>query len=96
MAGISPEEVKKVARLASLEAEGGELEKVADGLSDVLEHIAMLDRLDTENVSPMSHAGQLINVFRKDSVTAPFEADRSLENAPEREQCYFSVPRIVA
>ncbi len=96
MAGISPEEVKKVARLASLETAGGELEKVADGLSDVLEHIAMLEKLDTENVSPMSQAGELKNVFRKDCVTAIFEGGKSLENAPEREQYYFSVPRIVA
>jgi len=96
MAGISPEEVKKVARLANLEIAVGELEKSASGLSDVLEHIAMLERLDTENVSPMSHAGQLENVFRKDRATAVFEAGKSLENAPAREQRYFSVPRIIA
>lgn len=95
MAGLSAEEVRKVAGLANLKIDGDELEEMAARLSDVLGHISMLERLDTENVPPTSHALEVENVFREDLVTERFEKGRSLDNAPSKEQDYFSVPRII-
>ena len=95
MAGLSAEEVRKVAGLANLKIADDELEEMVARLSDVLGHIAMLERLDTENVAPTSHALEVENVFREDVVTERFEKGRSLDNAPSKEQGYFSVPRII-
>ncbi len=95
MAGLSAEEVRKVASLANLKITEGELKGMAARLSDVLEHIAMLERLDTETVTPTSHVLQVENVFREDAVKESFEKGKTLDNAPSKEQGYFSVPRII-
>lgn len=95
MARLSTEEVIKVARLAHLKIPDEELEGMAAALSDVLGHIAILERLDTEDIAPTSHALKVENVFREDAATERFQKGTTLDNAPAKEQGYFSVPRII-
>lgn len=95
MARLSTEEVRKVARLANLKIADEELEVTAATLSDVLGHIAMLERLNTEEVVPTSHALEVENVFREDAAKDKFRKGTTLNNAPAKEQGYFSVPRII-
>mgnify|MGYP000355561495 CR=1 FL=1 len=95
MARLSTEDVRKVARLANLKIADGELEEMAAALSDVLGHIAMLEGLNTEKVPPTSHVLQAENVFRKDAAIDRFQKGTALDNAPAKEQGYFSVPRII-
>jgi aspartyl-tRNA(Asn)/glutamyl-tRNA(Gln) amidotransferase subunit C len=95
MPGLSADEVRKVANLANLKITDEELEDMTAALSDVLGHIAMLERLDTEEVPPTSHALEMENVFRKDAVKERFRKGKTLDNAPAKEHGYFSVPRII-
>ncbi len=95
MARLSTEEVRKVAKLANLKIADGEIEEMAAELSDVLGHIAILERLDTENIAPTSHALKVENVFREDAAIEKFQKGTTLDNAPAKEQGYFSVPRII-
>ena len=95
MARLKAEEVRKVATLANLKIADEEIEGIASTLSDVLGHIAMLESLNTDNVTPTSHALEIENVFREDAATDKFQKGTSLNNAPAKEQGYFSVPRII-
>lgn len=95
MPRISADEIRKVAELANLKIADGEVDGMVAALSDILGHIAMLEKLDTENVAPTSHVLQVENVFRPDEVTEPFEKGHALDNAPEKDQNYFSVPRVI-
>ena len=95
MARISADEVRKVAALANLTIPESAMEGMAHSLSDILDHIAKLERLDTSGVEPTSHVLDMENVFREDAVTDRFEDIKPLDNAPAKEQNYFSVPRII-
>lgn len=95
MARLSADEVRNVAKLANLKIADEELDGVAAALSDVLGHIAMLERLDTKDIAPSSHALEMKNVFREDAATDIFQKGTALKNAPAKEQGYFSVPRII-
>lgn len=95
MAQLTTEEVRKVARLAHLKIADEELEGIATTLSDVLGHIAMLERLNTDEVAPTSHVLEVENVFREDAAVDKFQKGTALNNAPAKEQGYFSVPRII-
>ena len=95
MARLSTEEVRKVATLSNLKIADEDIEGIAATLSDVLGHIAMLESLNTDNVTPTSHALEVENVFREDAATDKFQKGTSLNNAPAKEQGYFSVPRII-
>lgn len=64
-------------------------------LQDILSYIDTLNQLDTEGVEPLSHSFPVTNVFS--TVEEPFSMDRDLilENAPERENGCFRVPKTV-
>jgi aspartyl-tRNA(Asn)/glutamyl-tRNA(Gln) amidotransferase subunit C len=51
--------------------------------------------VDTEGVVPTSHAISLTNAFREDEVIEHLARDRSLANAPEKEDGAFLVPRVI-
>lgn len=94
-ARISRAEVEHVARLARLRVTEGEIERFREDLGSVLEYVASLEELDTDQVSPMSHVRQARNVWREDEEKIPEDPGALLKSAPEREDDYFKVPRIL-
>lgn len=92
---LTREQVEHVALLARLELTEEEKDRYARQLNDILGHIEMLNRLDTENVPPTAHVLPLKNVFREDKVCDHMPNEKALANAPAREEGSFKVPRIV-
>lgn len=92
---ISIKEVEHVALLSRLELTAEEKELYARQLNDILEHARKLQDLDTEKVSPTSHVLPLQNVFREDRAGEHMQTDQVLANAPDRQDDFFKVPRIV-
>ncbi|QGG49003.1 Asp-tRNA(Asn)/Glu-tRNA(Gln) amidotransferase subunit GatC [Heliorestis convoluta] len=92
---LTREEVEHVAKLARLELSEGEVEKYTVQLNAILEYARKLDDLDTSNVPPTAHAFPLENIMREDKVTASMEQERVVANAPDEEEGFFKVPRIV-
>jgi len=95
MAEVSREEVEHVAQLARMALTSQDLERVGTELNRILEHFNRLQELDTEDVAPTSHAIPMTNVFREDQVGESLSVEDVVENAPERSDDFFRVPRIV-
>jgi aspartyl-tRNA(Asn)/glutamyl-tRNA(Gln) amidotransferase subunit C len=92
---ITREEVLQVARLARLSLSPAEVDKMKEQLGSILSYIRQLDRLDTSGVVPTSHAVEMGTPFRDDSVERFGEKEEILKNAPDREEDFFRVPRII-
>ena len=92
---ITPEEVQHVARLARLELSSDEIEVFGDQLSDVLTYLGKLNELDTTDVEPMSHAVELVNVFRPDRAGDSIAREDALGNAPAQQDGFFRVPKVL-
>jgi aspartyl-tRNA(Asn)/glutamyl-tRNA(Gln) amidotransferase subunit C len=88
-------EVEQVARLARLDVNELDVEKLTSQLNTVLSYIDKLNELDTTGIEPMAHALPLNNVFREDGLKPSLESDRSLANAPEQDGPFFRVPRVI-
>lgn len=71
------------------------METTEKALNDILGYVAELEALDLEGVKPMAHAVRLTNVLRKDEVKPSIAHEAALQNAPEAEDGYFKVPRVV-
>ncbi|MDU5088663.1 MAG: Asp-tRNA(Asn)/Glu-tRNA(Gln) amidotransferase subunit GatC [Veillonella sp.] len=69
--------------------------RVEKELSDILTYVAELDALELDGVEPMAHAVPLHNVFREDEKKPSLDHELALSNAPEAEDGYFKVPRVV-
>jgi len=82
---ITREEVQHVARLARLSLQEAEAERLRGQLSAILDYVRQLDRLDTRDVVPTSHAIETGTPFR-DDVVEPFgDREALLANAPDRQ-----------
>jgi len=92
---ITREEVLHVARLARLAMSEDEADRLGGQLSAILDYVKQLDRLDTRDVVPTSHAVETGTPFR-DDVVEPFgDREALLANAPDRQNDCFRVPRII-
>jgi aspartyl-tRNA(Asn)/glutamyl-tRNA(Gln) amidotransferase subunit C len=94
---ITKKDVEYVARLARLELSPEEKEKFAGQLESILSYIDKLNTLDTKNIQPTSHAISLNNVWREDELAQCTESAREmlLSNAPEREDDFFKVKKVI-
>ncbi len=92
---IDLEQVRKVALLARLELTEAEEQQFTEQLSGILDYVQQLNELNTDNIEPTTRAIELSNITRQDELE-PFEARESiLEIAPEREDDFFKVPKIL-
>ena len=85
-------QVLHVARLARLELDDAEVERMAGELSAVLDHVARIAELDLEGVPPTSHAVDVNTVLRPDEPVPGLSRDVILAAAPEPVDGGFGVP----
>jgi aspartyl-tRNA(Asn)/glutamyl-tRNA(Gln) amidotransferase subunit C len=88
-------DIEKVAKLARLELSEEEKEIFGNHLDQILTHMEQLNRLDTTGVEPTFHAISIENVFREDETKPSFPQEEVLGIAPDEEDGYFKVPRII-
>ncbi len=92
---LSASQVRHVAALARLELSDAEVESLGEDLSAILDYVEKLNELDTSDIEPTSHVVAMETPFREDRVTNPQEPERTLANAPKRENGHFVVPSII-
>jgi aspartyl-tRNA(Asn)/glutamyl-tRNA(Gln) amidotransferase subunit C len=92
---ISPEAVRKVAKLARLDLSIEEVDTMTRQLAGMLDHFADIDALDLSSVEPMTQPYPLSNVLREDVVLPGLDRDEVLSNAPHAHDGRFQVPPIV-
>jgi len=88
-------DIEKVARLARLELSEEEKETFGNQLDQILTYMEQLNRLDTTGVEPTSHAIPICNVFREDETRSSYPQEKVLGIAPDEEDGFFKVPRII-
>jgi aspartyl-tRNA(Asn)/glutamyl-tRNA(Gln) amidotransferase subunit C len=89
---ITREEVLHVASLAKIDLTEGELERMAEQLSAILQAVGKVSELDLTDVPPTSHPLDVVNVFRPDQPRPSLSLDDVFANAPAREDDFFRVP----
>ena len=92
---LSREEVEYVATLARLGLSDSEIARLQDQLTSILEHIAAIDRLDTDAIPPTAQVIAMTNVMRPDEVTDSLPREAVLENAPRQAEGFFEVHAIL-
>ena len=92
---VTPEDVRKIARLARIAVEDDRLEPLAVELNGILGWIEQLNEVDVDGVEAMASAVELALPMREDVVTDGDIAEKVLANAPRAEEGFFVVPKVV-
>lgn len=92
---VTKKDVEYIADLARLKFNDEELEKFTEQLNEILSYVAKLNELDTSNVEPLSHPVEGSNVFREDIVKPSIDREEALKNAPDKNELFFKVPKVI-
>lgn len=92
---VTIHDVEHIAKLANLEFTEEQKQKFLHQFNDILKYMEQLNAVDTSNVEPLSHVIELQNVFREDEVKPSTPTDEALKNAPEKNDEYFKVPKVI-
>ncbi len=108
---VTEKDVANVADLANLELTAEERVRLVRDLNSILDHVDMLNQLDTSNVAPMAQVSDRCGVDQSlqgsESFANPSREDIleglrkslpqavALQNAPESDGTYFKVPKVI-
>lgn len=87
--------VFKIARLARIYVDEVDVERYASELSSILEFVEQMDKVDTDNVAPLSHPQDRVLRLREDKVTEKDQRDIFQDVAPATENGLYLVPKVI-
>lgn len=87
--------VDKLAHLSKLRFTGAEKQDIKNDLQRMIAFVEKLDELNLEGVEPLLHMSEETNVFRNDEVKGSVSRNEALKNAPEHDEQYFRVPKVI-
>ncbi len=92
---VDADTVRRIAHLARIRVEDGEVEKLRGELNTILAWVEQLGEVDVEGVEPMTSVTPMKMKMRKDEVTDGGDAEAIVANAPMSEDNFFLVPKVV-
>ena len=102
-AGVTIEDVRRVAELANLELTAEEEPRMQRDLNAILGHIAQLNELNTVGVPAMAQVGEVLGgipeavgaSLRPDVVRPSLDRAEVMAAAPESDGRFFKVPKVI-
>ncbi len=92
---ITRKDIEHIAHLARLEVSDAEIPAYTEKLDKIIGFIDTLEQADTEGLQPMAHPLNMSQRLREDAVTATDSRERYQQNAAEKTDGLYTVPRVV-
>ena len=92
---VSKEEILHIAKLANLNIKEEEIEEYRKNLQDILNFANTINNVETENISETIGSTSNVNVFREDEVKQYEDLEALLQNAPDKEDNMFKIPKVI-
>jgi aspartyl-tRNA(Asn)/glutamyl-tRNA(Gln) amidotransferase subunit C len=92
---IDTDTARKVAKLARIKVEEGDLPALASEFNAILGFVEQLNEVDVEGVEPMTSVTPMRLKRREDVVTDGNQQEKILSNAPDAREGFFAVPKVV-
>ena len=92
---LDASEIKKIAHLARLGINAGDIPEYSRNLSDILAFVEQLNAVDTSGVEPLAHPLEATQRLRADVVTETDNRDDFQQLAPETESGLYLVPQVI-
>ena len=92
---IDTETVLKIARLSRIKINEGESADIQKDLNRIVEFVKKLGEIDIDGIDEFNFGKTNIEDMRKDSITIYDNTDNILKNTKNKNQDFFTVPKIV-
>ena len=92
---LDAKDVRKIARLARINIEEGDIRHYTDELSIILDLVEQMKLADTSGVLPMAHPLDQSQRLREDVVTEHDQHELFQAQAPQVEADLYLVPKVI-
>jgi aspartyl-tRNA(Asn)/glutamyl-tRNA(Gln) amidotransferase subunit C len=92
---IDKDKIKHTAKLARISLDEKKIDNLSKDLSNIFKFIEKLNEANTENVKPLSSILDHSLRSREDKVNDGNIRDQILENAPNKNEDFFIVPKVI-
>ena len=94
-ADLTIEEIKQISVLTRIAMTDNELDLMRTQMSAILDSVAILNEVDTENVEPTGHSVDVKSVMRDDEKQDSLTQEETLLNAPLREGSFIRIRAVL-
>jgi aspartyl-tRNA(Asn)/glutamyl-tRNA(Gln) amidotransferase subunit C len=96
MSKLSRDDVLKLAALSKLKLADEEIEQLRDELSEIIDYVNVLEKVDVTGLDPTYQVSGLKNVYRRDETKDyGYNTEELLKNAPAIQDNQFKVKRVL-
>ena len=92
---MDKETVRTICYLARLKIDQNKSEKIQNDLETIVELIGSLQSIDTSKIEPLYSPLEMTAHKHEDVEKSDNQKEKFLQNAPESNDDYFLVPRVV-
>jgi len=92
---MDKETVATISYLSRLAFDKENEEKITKDLENIIEFVDQLDGVDTSDIEPLKSPLEKTAKTREDEITTKNRKEQFLKNAPDANEDYFLVPRVV-
>ncbi|MDF2491017.1 MAG: gatC [Pseudomonas sp.] len=88
-------DVEKIAHLARLGLDEGDLPRITDALNSILGLVDQMQAVDTRDIEPLAHPLEASQRLRADVVTEHNQRDAYQAVAPATQDGLYLVPKVI-
>jgi len=87
--------ISRLEHLARLDLSNEEKLSIQNDLNKILQMVEKMNELNTDNVEPLVYINEQQNVWREDEVKNQVDRKDALKNAPDADDEFFKVPKMI-
>ena len=92
---VKKSEIAYISSLSKLKMEDAEMGNYTRQISEILEMIQQLEKVDTHDIEPMAHPLNMKQRLRLDLVTEENRRELYQKNAVVLEEGFYKVPKVI-
>ena len=92
---VKKSEIAYISSLSKLKMEDAEMDNYTRQISEILEMIQQLEKVDTHDIEPMAHPLNMKQRLRLDLVTEENRRELNQKNAVVLEEGFYKVPKVI-
>ena len=87
--------IKHISKLSRISVDDKKADKLAGDLNSIFDFIEKLNKLNTDNVEPLTSVAETTLKLRNDEVKSNDIRNQILKNSPDENEDFFVVPKVV-
>jgi aspartyl-tRNA(Asn)/glutamyl-tRNA(Gln) amidotransferase subunit C len=92
---IDSASIERIAELSKLSLSVEQKDDIINQLTNIISSIDIINSLELDDIEPLEHIVDLPDIFREDCIKDSLSIEDTLKNAPQKNETFFKVPKVL-